>query len=55
LIRKLLQGYIETESWNREWKKAVTGGRLREAFEGCDKDGKGFFDIENVLLVFYFR
>ena len=33
---------------NREWKKMLSGKKLREAFEECDAKGKGHFDINDV-------
>ena len=49
LLKKRMRKYYENERENKEWKKRVTSEDIRQAFEQCDKEGKGYFHINDVI------
>ena len=51
LLRTLLCKYIEVEKLNKEWKRELNGKGFRKAFEECDINGKGFFNITDVICL----
>ena len=48
LLQTLLLKYLEVEAENKKWKSKVSSKSIREAFDECDIQNKGHFNMSEV-------